>query len=183
MLDGCGEFMPAGDDGTPAAIKCAACDCHRNFHRREAAGGETSATIAPPFLSPPPPPPSTANCYISFNHSKPQKHPILRPTLNPNHHHHHRRRTKAEMVAFGESSSDDLNAGNFSPAPAKKRFRTKLTAEMKEKMADFAERIGWRIQKQNESEVQRICEEVGINRQVFKVWLHNNKQAMKKKQS
>lgn len=34
-VDGCREFMPAGEEGTAAAFKCAACSCHRNFHRQE----------------------------------------------------------------------------------------------------------------------------------------------------
>lgn len=34
-LDGCGEFMPSGEEGTPGALKCAACNCHQNFHRKE----------------------------------------------------------------------------------------------------------------------------------------------------
>ncbi|KAF7147837.1 hypothetical protein RHSIM_Rhsim03G0046000 [Rhododendron simsii] len=34
-VDGCREFMPAGEEGTAAAFKCAACSCHRNFHRKE----------------------------------------------------------------------------------------------------------------------------------------------------
>ncbi|KAF3444202.1 hypothetical protein FNV43_RR13892 [Rhamnella rubrinervis] len=33
-IDGCGEFMPGGDQGTLEAIKCSACNCHRNFHRK-----------------------------------------------------------------------------------------------------------------------------------------------------
>lgn len=37
-VDGCGEFMPSGEEGTAGALKCAACNCHRNFHRREAEG-------------------------------------------------------------------------------------------------------------------------------------------------
>lgn len=32
--DGCGEFMPAGEDGSLDALKCSACQCHRNFHRK-----------------------------------------------------------------------------------------------------------------------------------------------------
>lgn len=36
--DGCGEFMPSGDEGTLEALKCAACGCHRNFHRRDTSG-------------------------------------------------------------------------------------------------------------------------------------------------
>nr|GLL18525.1 mini zinc finger protein 3-like [Ipomoea trifida]GMC48338.1 mini zinc finger protein 2-like [Ipomoea batatas]GMC52645.1 mini zinc finger protein 2-like [Ipomoea batatas]GMC54498.1 mini zinc finger protein 2-like [Ipomoea batatas] len=34
-VDGCREFMASGEEGTTAALTCAACGCHRNFHRRE----------------------------------------------------------------------------------------------------------------------------------------------------
>ncbi|CAH1435191.1 unnamed protein product, partial [Lactuca virosa] len=34
-VDGCREFMASGDDGTRGALTCAACGCHRNFHRRD----------------------------------------------------------------------------------------------------------------------------------------------------
>nr|GMC97262.1 mini zinc finger protein 2-like [Ipomoea batatas] len=35
-VDGCREFMPSGEEGSgAAALTCAACGCHRNFHRRE----------------------------------------------------------------------------------------------------------------------------------------------------
>ena len=30
--DGCGEFMPSGEEGSLEALKCSACGCHRNFH-------------------------------------------------------------------------------------------------------------------------------------------------------
>ncbi|KAJ4746028.1 Zinc-finger homeodomain protein 8 [Rhynchospora pubera] len=35
-LDGCGEFMPVSgwNLSDPTSLKCAACGCHRNFHRR-----------------------------------------------------------------------------------------------------------------------------------------------------
>ncbi|KAI3712892.1 hypothetical protein L1987_71461 [Smallanthus sonchifolius] len=65
--------------------------------------------------------------------------------------------------------------------PSKKRFRTKFSQEQKDKMFDFAERIGWKIQKQDEQEVLRFCNEVGLKKEVFKVWMHNNKQGAKKK--
>lgn len=46
-VDGCMEFMPGGAQGTPAARTCAACGCHRSFHRRaeeepEVVGDNTS---------------------------------------------------------------------------------------------------------------------------------------------
>ncbi|XP_059624572.1 mini zinc finger protein 3-like [Cornus florida] len=34
-VDGCREFIASGEDGTDGALICAACSCHRNFHRRE----------------------------------------------------------------------------------------------------------------------------------------------------
>ena len=61
--------------------------------------------------------------------------------------------------------------GNMS----KKRFRTKFTADQKERMYAFAEKVGWRIQKQDEMAVHRFCSDVGVKRHVFKVWMHNNK--------
>ncbi|KAK1279076.1 ZF-HD homeobox protein [Acorus gramineus] len=34
-VDGCREFMASGEEGTGEALKCAACGCHRSFHKRE----------------------------------------------------------------------------------------------------------------------------------------------------
>jgi len=34
-VDGCAEFMASGDEGTAAAMNCAACNCHRSFHSKE----------------------------------------------------------------------------------------------------------------------------------------------------
>ncbi|GFP98421.1 zinc-finger homeodomain protein 2 [Phtheirospermum japonicum] len=38
--------MPSGDDGTLEALKCAACSCHRNFHRKDHHGESHSAAAA-----------------------------------------------------------------------------------------------------------------------------------------
>ncbi|KAI3443969.1 hypothetical protein Pfo_000634 [Paulownia fortunei] len=34
-VDGCQEFTPSGREGTEAAVACAACGCHKAFHRNE----------------------------------------------------------------------------------------------------------------------------------------------------
>lgn len=34
-VDGCREFMASGAEGTSNELICAACGCHRNFHRKE----------------------------------------------------------------------------------------------------------------------------------------------------
>ncbi|KAG4919646.1 hypothetical protein JHK85_057927 [Glycine max] len=41
--DGCGEFMAAGEEGTLEALKCSACNCHRNFHRKEIESSDSNA--------------------------------------------------------------------------------------------------------------------------------------------
>ncbi|MBA0695831.1 hypothetical protein Goari_002430 [Gossypium aridum] len=63
----------------------------------------------------------------------------------------------------------------------KKRFRTKFTQEQKEKMLNFAEKVGWKIQKQEEAVVQQFCQEIGVKRRVLKVWMHNNKHNLARK--
>ena len=74
----------------------------------------------------------------------------------------------------------DQEMGNPNPSSSgggssRKRFRTKFTREQKERMTEVAERLGWRIQQQDEAVVEEFCKESGIQRQVFKVWMHNNK--------
>ncbi|KAK7292209.1 hypothetical protein RIF29_07985 [Crotalaria pallida] len=34
-VDGCREFLASAREGTSGALTCAACGCHRNFHKRE----------------------------------------------------------------------------------------------------------------------------------------------------
>ncbi|KAI3785295.1 hypothetical protein L1987_44411 [Smallanthus sonchifolius] len=175
VVDGCGEFMANGEEGTPEGLKCAACECHRSFHRREVEGEAQSSTWIPAIQNPPPRAAAAA-------------------TMQPHYQQHHHRfnhQMPPIMVAFGgnsvaptESSSEDLDMYQTHPGqqPVKKRFRTKFTEEQKAKMHDFAEKIGWKIQKQDEQEILEFCNEVGLKRKVFKVWMHNSKQASKKKQ-
>ncbi|XP_010531036.1 PREDICTED: zinc-finger homeodomain protein 6-like [Tarenaya hassleriana] len=189
VVDGCGEFMPAGEGDTPESLRCAASDCHRSFHRREvdgeltlnlntfghynvvAATGKVSSQrnqVFPPPRKPPPP-------------------PLLL--------HHH---ASPIMMSFGggggggpaESSTEDLNKFHQSLSAngidqlqqPRKRFRTKFNQEQKEKMQEFADKIGWRITKQDDEELQRFCSQINVRRQVFKVWMHNNnKQAAARK--
>ncbi|KAK8642427.1 hypothetical protein V6N13_011770 [Hibiscus sabdariffa] len=184
VYDGCGEFMPSDEEGTLEALKCAACDCHRNFHRKEV-DGETQFGATP-----------TRSLML---------HPLQLPSPTMMHPHQkysfHTSPSSALVssmnnMAFGgggggnESSSEDLNVFQFqtnaegmvAPPPyvlSKKRFRTKFTQEQKDKMLELAEKVGWRINKQDEGLVQNFCAEYGVKRQVFKVWMHNNKNVRK----
>ncbi|CAA6664738.1 unnamed protein product [Spirodela intermedia] len=75
------------------------------------------------------------------------------------------------MVGFSPpSASDERNDG-------KKRTRTKFSSEQKEQMLQFAEKIGWKVQRKDggQDEIASFCREIGITRQMFKVWIHNHK--------
>ncbi|OWM90414.1 mini zinc finger protein 1-like [Punica granatum] len=50
-VDGCREFMASGEEGTADALNCAACGCHRNFHRREVETAEVVCEYTPPNYS------------------------------------------------------------------------------------------------------------------------------------
>lgn len=181
--DGCGEFMASGEEGTLEALKCSACSCHRNFHRKETEG-EFSYTFG--HLQPLN---NTERKLILGHHNKPimGTKSIEYPTgtlvssraAAPQH---------MIMGSIPSESDEQEEIGRGGPKPSsdqqvKKRFRTKFTQEQKEKMLSFAERAGWRIQKQEESLVQQFCQEIGIKRRVLKVWMHNNKNLARKNPS
>lgn len=78
-------------------------------------------------------------------------------------------------------SNPSSSGGGGGGGSSRKRFRTRFTQEQKDKMLEFAERVGWRIQKQDEGAVEEFCGEIGVRRQVLKVWMHNNKHTLGKK--
>ncbi|CAN8266751.1 unnamed protein product [Cochlearia groenlandica] len=181
-IDGCGEFMPSGEEGSIEALTCLACNCHRNFHRKETEGGEN--IFFPPY-----------------HHNQ-----LHQPQRKLMFHNHHKIMVKSPLpkqmimpingVATNGSNSESEDhtgvhgGGRFREPPPpcsyggrsqKKRFRTKFTQEQKEKMLSFADRVGWKMQRQEESNVQELCQEIGVRRRVLKVWMHNNKHNLAKK--
>lgn len=222
VLDGCGEFMPSvGEEGSQAALQCAACDCHRNFHRKEIEGESHSHHVLDsnynyyinPNYKDSARRSSISTLQLSATHEVQQPHVVHHPHPLPFHHHHLHHSDRyyhhnivgggippPTIMTFGgrggtgtvaESSSEDLNLfqsnynighGSVQQAfgSSKKRFRTKFSQDQKDRMMEFADKLGWRIQKHDDQEVQQFCSQVGVKRQVFKVWMHNNKQAMKK---
>lgn len=170
-LDGCGEFMPSGPEGTLEALKCAACDCHRNFHRREVEGENDHKLKrlgpllpAPPLASPQmalmpaPAAPGASQMIMALGGPRPEFNDAEGGPLLSHHSMH-------------------SGGGGM----IRKRFRTKFTSEQKEKMWNFAEKLEWRIQKHDEQAVQQFCAEIGVKRHVLKVWMHNNKSTLAKK--
>lgn len=160
-VDGCGEFMAAGEDGTVEGLKCAACNCHRSFHRKEM----QSTGHHPPYYRTSPVPSSCG--YGCFHHIMPQQKPLPLPPGGGY-------RVDQELDMCNTNN-------NINGTLLKKRFRTKFSQEHKDKMLTMAEKLGWRIQRQDEGVVQQLCNEIGIKRHVFKVWMHNNKHTLGKK--
>ncbi|CAA3030531.1 zinc-finger homeodomain 4-like [Olea europaea subsp. europaea] len=182
--DGCGEFMPSGEEGTLEALTCSACNCHRNFHRKEVEGE--------------PPPcdfyqnPRMGRKYFLGHHKG-----ILGPDALGYHTGTlissravapHQMIMSYNMGSLPSESDEQEEGGGGGGGVVtrptqlvKKRFRTKFTQEQKEKMLNFAEKVGWKLQKQEEAVVQQFCQEVGVKRRVLKVWMHNNKHNLAKK--
>ncbi|KAG8082054.1 hypothetical protein GUJ93_ZPchr0014g46813 [Zizania palustris] len=42
-------------------------------------------------------------------------------------------------------------------------------------MREFAEKQGWRINRNDDGALDRFCLEIGIKRHVLKIWMHNHK--------
>ncbi|CAI9775235.1 unnamed protein product [Fraxinus pennsylvanica] len=179
-VDGCGEFMPSPSATAtdPTSLKCAACGCHRNFHRREP---EETSTATPHFLdfrhhpplppigsspspspSPPPPQPSKTPSYA------PRMFLSLSTALPEDH-----QQAPVTPTAF---KTDNLNGG-------RKRSRTKFSQGQKEKMYSFSEKLGWKLQKSDEAAVEEFCHQIGVTRGVLKVWMHNNKNTFAKRET
>ncbi|KAL9229589.1 hypothetical protein vseg_005039 [Gypsophila vaccaria] len=180
-VDGCGEFMPAGPPGSLDSLKCAACNCHRNFHRKELL---PTVTAAPnhhhhhhlSVFSPRPPP-----------HLQPPPHVFQFYPYNPTAATPPSSRPLALPSPTAVAAEDQVTGGmmtmtmTMTSSSGKKRHRTKFTQEQKDRMLELAERLGWRLQKQDETVVQQFCDETGVKRHVLKVWMHNNKHTLGKK--
>ncbi|KAL1202570.1 Zinc-finger homeodomain protein 4 [Cardamine amara subsp. amara] len=172
--DGCGEFMPSGEDGSIEALTCSACSCHRNFHRKEVEG-EPAASAISPYHQP--------RKLMLGHHNKIRSampHQMIMPIGVSNYRYMH---NNSESDDFMEEDGVTTvsRPQPHQPYNQKKRFRTKFTPEQKEKMLSFAEKVGWKIQRQEDCVVQRFCEEIGVKRRVLKVWMHNNKLHFSKK--
>ncbi|XP_062199720.1 zinc-finger homeodomain protein 9-like [Phragmites australis] len=221
-VDGCGEFMPSprANPADPTSFKCAACGCHRNFHRRTVEGSPPPAPLALPApvtasvlhgephrgeetpedrlpgvidgddsdsdsdgseydeersVSPPPPPPHHVPAPVA------QQPPPL-PYFASAPHMLLSLNSGAPGSAVAAAAAVQRLPAQLTPssAPApgampRKRFRTKFTAEQKQRMQELSERLGWRLQKRDEAIVDEWCRDIGVGKGVFKVWMHNNK--------
>ncbi|XP_051117217.1 zinc-finger homeodomain protein 10-like [Andrographis paniculata] len=183
-VDGCGEFMPspATKIADPTSLKCAACGCHRNFHRREPEVASAAAFPAleyrPHHRHHPLPPPGNSGDSADNSPSPPPISSSYYPTA------------PHVLLALGHVTPDGnpqiTTSGNpnltpLSTSSCRKRFRTKFSQNQKEKMLELAGKVGWKMQKRDDDLINEFCGEIGVDRSVFKVWMHNNKNTFSKK--
>ena len=168
-VDGCCEFMPGPtfSPSDPASLKCAACGCHRNFHRRDPDDPAPLHHHPPATARPPHSPPSASQLLLSLSGQSPSRpSDEMNPTAMIFGYHHH---------PSNNNNNGGQNGNGSSHGSSRKRFRTKFSQEQKEKMYEFSEKIGWKLRKGEEKLVEGFCKEIGVVRGVFKVWMHNNK--------
>ncbi|BAT83372.1 hypothetical protein VIGAN_04051100 [Vigna angularis var. angularis] len=163
-LDGCGEFMPSptATAADPSSIKCAACGCHRNFHRREPDEPPIASTThvieyQPHHRHHPPPPFQAAGANRSPNSASP---PPISSSYYPSAPH--------MLLALSAGLAAPPESTAAPSALTRKRFRTKFSQEQKEKMHKFAEKVGWKMQKRDEDLIHEFCNEIGVDRSVLK---------------
>ncbi|KDP41197.1 hypothetical protein JCGZ_15604 [Jatropha curcas] len=179
-LDGCGEFMPSPSASLsdPTSLKCVACGCHRNFHRRDSL--QPPPVVAFHWSTSSPSPGQTSS---GPSHSDPNSpaSPIPQQSVYPSAPHMLLALSTGHSGPFEENHHHQMNHPTVMNPHGKKRARTKFTEEQKEKMHLFAEKLGWKMMRANDEKiVEEFCSEVGVKRNVFKVWMHNNKHRKEK---
>ncbi|KAF4356458.1 hypothetical protein G4B88_027643 [Cannabis sativa] len=119
---------------------------------------------------------SFPNYYRSYPHpsgylnnlNTPQPRPLALPGVTSGGGGGGQSRDEGEDASI-PSSSTGGGGGSGSKSKRKKRYRTKFTAVQKEKMLELSERIGWRIQKHDESAVEQFSLDTGVSRHVLKI--------------
>ncbi|XP_050203800.1 zinc-finger homeodomain protein 11-like [Mercurialis annua] len=172
-LDGCGEFMatPTATLSDPTSLKCAACGCHRNFHRRH-----HNQAIPPPQQLPVLQWTSSPSLGQSPSPSSPTPEQSVYPSAP-----HMLLALSTTHSGIREDRRYDQNPGLVMNPQGKKRARTRFSEEQREKIQCFAEKLGWRMLRGNDEKIiEDFCNGIGVKRNVFKVWMHNNKHRKEK---
>ncbi|KAL1203619.1 Zinc-finger homeodomain protein 14 [Cardamine amara subsp. amara] len=141
-LDGCLEYsQPATGD------LCAACGCHRSYHRRVEV--KSCAQITHAQL------PS-----MSFRRVKQLA-----------------RLKWKSAVEKEEEEEDTEETSTDEKTTVKRRRKSKFTVEQREAMRDYAAKLGWTLKDKRgvREEIRVFCEGIGVSRYHFKTWVNNNK--------
>ncbi|CAH2077749.1 unnamed protein product [Thlaspi arvense] len=143
--DGCGEFVSATTE--EGSMNCAACGCHRSFHREESFYDRVLEVLK---ISP-----SRFRQIFCCPYGNCRKG----------------NEKKRVVDRLGGGDLAEKEAGRV-----KKRLKTKYTAEQTEKMRKYAEKLRWKVSPESREEVDEFCMGIGVNRRKFMVWMNNHKE-------
>ncbi|XP_015054791.1 zinc-finger homeodomain protein 4-like [Solanum pennellii] len=167
VLDGCGEFCPTGALKTLESFICAACHCHRNFHRKvevELEDGVESPIISidhpsrgtPLVIIDDPPPQYTVKSRAQFCETSKKNN-------------------------IDEETKMKRDGGEIKVRKLKRKYnassskRMRLNPYQRERIWIFANEImRWKWTKSNE-QVIPFCDEIGITPKFLKNWINNTK--------
>lgn len=135
----------APDELTPGGMHCECCGCHRSFHRKVTVCGDREG---------------------SSSRAREEEEPEVVELVD---YEGPGAGQQTTVVAAPVVESRDAEESG------RKRPRTKYTTEQKEKMLTFCEKIGWRIRRNQDAELEHFCTEIGVTKHNFKVWMHNHK--------
>ncbi|KAI9107333.1 hypothetical protein K1719_021721 [Acacia pycnantha] len=149
--DGCYEFLqPNIDSGLPeAALLCAVCNCHRNFHRKQ--------VIYTPIMT------------VDTETSPPQTQ------QQPDFPAEATMAAAAEENADNAMAVEVAPPPQQPQQRRKRKTRTKFTDEQVSRLKSFAQGLGWTSKSAGKEEILNFCSEVGISRRKLVVWLNNNR--------
>ncbi|XP_019261875.1 PREDICTED: zinc-finger homeodomain protein 4-like [Nicotiana attenuata] len=165
-LDGCGEFCP---NGIPESLICAACNCHRNFHRKMEVEVEVETEVELSILS-------------NSHHNRGTSLVIVVPPtptyqqqsrIHPRQKYDKNNNVAATPPQRAETATE-MGGREIEVAEQMSTKRKRINSEQKERVKAFAEKIGWRWTKYNK-EVKPFCAEIGITPYFLKNWIDNNR--------
>ncbi|KAF8049397.1 hypothetical protein N665_2222s0010 [Sinapis alba] len=198
--DGCGEFVSAnpGED----SLDCAACGCHRSFHREESLSDGVSKTILE-TLKISPLEYRQIFCSPYGDGAKEEEERVRRLRMRFTAEQTEKMRSYAEKVGWKVSSEsreevkefcngigvtrknlrvwmnnhNEVNGRRLGDEEGRvKRLKTKFTAEQTEKMRRYAEKLRWKVSLEDREETEGFCNEIGVNRNNFMIWMNNHKE-------
>ncbi|KAG8368824.1 hypothetical protein BUALT_Bualt15G0086900 [Buddleja alternifolia] len=187
FLDGCGLFEASGPNGTTEAMVCAACHCHRNFHRRVEV--ELPQTIPPPLPQPQLTPASSPRI--------PDPHPQPHTNQEPSTSHQPTNAPSPVIIGQAIDRAQGMPIRSRSLPNPPFRFsgvqiqeaserqvverraevpRKRLSREQTERLKAISESNNWKLFRHySKEEIVGVCSEVGITRMALKNWINNQR--------
>ncbi|XP_030529128.1 zinc-finger homeodomain protein 5-like [Rhodamnia argentea] len=145
MVDGCREYCPKNPN---TDLLCAACGCHRNFHRKvtifDLEMTETSGNYSPGGQNIITPKEESFDLEVAL--------PML------------------------DTGGEDERSNQLVTSAQQHKIKpeSEFMDELVDQMRAFSERLGWSTRyRTREDEIKGFCAHMGISRTVFKTWLHS----------